>query len=79
MARARTITYECEQCGSDIIVTSTGEGQLSPIYCCGVQVTEITTAATSSARQKKQKTKTASVKKKTVKKSGLAKKKTAKT
>jgi len=78
MARAKTITYECEQCGSDIIVTSTGEGQLSPIYCCGVQVTEITTATKSSTRQKKQKAKKASVKKKTVKKSGLAKKKTAK-
>lgn len=76
MARARTITYECEQCGSDIVVTSTGEGQLSPIFCCGMQVTEIATARKSAAR-KKRKTKKASVKKKTVTKSGFVKKKAA--
>jgi hypothetical protein len=40
MAKARTVTYECEQCGSEIVVTSTGEGELSPIYCCGIEVTE---------------------------------------
>jgi hypothetical protein len=38
---ARIITYECEQCGSEIIVTETGETQLSPIYCCGITVSEV--------------------------------------
>jgi len=35
------VTYGCEQCGSKIVVTSTGEGELSPIYCCGIEVAEI--------------------------------------
>lgn len=78
MARTRTITYECEQCGSDIVVTSTGEGQLSPIYCCGIQVTEIAKKRKSTARQKKQAVKKASVEKKTVKKSSPPKKKAPK-
>ena len=38
---ARIVTYECEQCGSEIVVTETGETLLSPIYCCGVTVTEV--------------------------------------
>ena len=37
----RIVTYECEQCGSEIVVTETGETLLSPIYCCGVTVTEV--------------------------------------
>lgn len=43
MTRARTVTYECEKCGSEIVVTSTGEGELSPIYCCGIEVSETAT------------------------------------
>ena len=62
MVRARIFTYECEQCGSEIIVTPSGETQLSPIYCCGIKVTEISSEAKKPSRPKK---KTA---KKTVKK-----------
>jgi Desulfoferrodoxin, N-terminal domain len=45
MASRKTVTYECEQCGSEIVVTSTGEGELSPIYCCGIEVMQITPPA----------------------------------
>jgi hypothetical protein len=59
---ARIVTYECEQCGSEIVVTATGETLLSPIYCCGVTVTEV------SSVPKKQGTVKATVKKKPAKK-----------
>ena len=41
MVDATIATYECKKCGSKIIATKTGERKLSPIYCCGTQVTEI--------------------------------------
>jgi len=71
MAKATIVTYECEQCGSEIVVTSTGESQLSPIYCCGVEVTEL-----SSVEKKPAKTKKKPAKKKTAKKKITQKKKT---
>jgi hypothetical protein len=74
MAKGRTITYECEQCGSEIVVTSTGEGQLSPIYCCGLEVNEV-----SSAQKKATKPAKKTVKKKvTATKKPAVKKKSAK-
>jgi len=69
MATARIITYECEQCGSEIIVTSTGETRLSPIFCCGIEVGEISSGVKKSAAPKKKA-------KKSVKKTVVAKKKT---
>jgi hypothetical protein len=38
---AKVITYNCEVCGSEIVVTESGLTQLSPIYCCGIEVAEI--------------------------------------
>ena len=70
MAKAMIVTYECEQCGSEVIVTRTGETMLSPIYCCGMQVTEV-----SSVEKKPVKPKKKAVKKVTKK---VAKKKVAK-
>lgn len=40
MAHVRMVTYECTECGSEIVVTATGESQLSPIYCCDIEVIE---------------------------------------
>jgi hypothetical protein len=45
---ARVVTYECDQCGSEIVVTETSETVLSPIYCCGLEVLEV-----SSGKKKK--------------------------
>lgn len=50
---ARIVTFECEQCGSEIIVTATGETMLSPIYCCNVEVTEISSVAKKSTKPAK--------------------------
>ena len=52
MAKARVITYECEECGSEIVVTPTGETILSPIYCCGMEVTDISSSVVRKAAKK---------------------------
>jgi hypothetical protein len=70
MAQATIVTYECELCGSEVIVTNTGESRLSPIYCCGMEVTQI-----SSAKKKPKKVAKKAVKKGTKK---VSKKKTVK-
>jgi len=36
----QVITYECDQCGCEVVVTETPETELSPIYCCGFEMTE---------------------------------------
>ncbi len=38
---AKVVTYECNQCGCEVVVTETPETELSPIYCCGMEVMEI--------------------------------------
>jgi len=78
MARKRTVTYECEQCGSEIVVTSTGEGELSPVYCCGIKVTEISSTRKKAVRPKKKTAKNVSSKKGTPQKKTPAKKKALK-
>ena len=78
MARTRTVTYECEQCGSEIVVTSTGEGELSPIYCCGIEATKTSLPGEKTVRPKKTVAKNISGKKGTPKKKIAAKKKTSK-
>jgi hypothetical protein len=75
---ARIITYECEQCGSEIVVTETGETQLSPIYCCSMAVTEVGSVEKKPAKPKKKVTKKITkkvVKKKVAKKTPASKKK----
>ncbi len=79
---ARVITYECEQCGSEIVVTETGETQLSPIYCCSMAVTEVSSVEKKQAKPKKktaQKVTKKIVKKKVAKKAPTLKKKSYKT
>jgi hypothetical protein len=82
MARARVITYECEECGSEIVVTPTGETVLSPIYCCGIEVAEISSLEKKPSKPAKKiaskATKKVTIKKVTAKKKPAAKKKTAK-
>jgi hypothetical protein len=82
MARARVITYECEECGSEIVVTPTGETVLSPIYCCGIKVTELSSVEKKSSKPAKKiakkVVKKVTKKKVAAKKKPAAKKKTAK-
>lgn len=57
MAKTKTVTYECRRCGTEIVVTSIGTGELSPLYCCGVETTETApTAAGKMGRKKKTET-----------------------
>jgi len=78
MATARRITYEYEQCGSEIVVKKTGETVLEPIYCCGAEVVEVTSAEkkqTKSTKKTAKTIKTKVAKKKVVKKKRAATKK----
>ena len=74
---ARIITYECEQCGSEIVVTESLGTQLRPIYCCGIAVTEVTSAEKKPEKPKKKTVKKVT-KKVAKKKKPAAKKKTSK-
>jgi hypothetical protein len=57
MATMRVVTFECRECGSEVVVTATGEVELAPIYCCGVEVAETTSGVSRQAKPKKQITK----------------------
>lgn len=77
---ARVVTYECDQCGSEIIVTETSETVLSPIYCCGLEVLEVSSQKKKPATGKsamKGKPKKHSAKKVAAKKSSATKKKSS--
>ena len=78
MAKAMVVTYECEQCGTEVVVTETGETMLSPIYCCGMEVTEISSVEKKPARPQKKAVKKVAKKKVTKKKKPAAKKKASK-
>lgn len=72
---ARIITYECTQCGSEVVVTESLESRLSPIYCCGMEVAEISAMEKKPAKARK---KTAKKVTKKVAKKKVAKKRAAK-
>jgi lipoate-protein ligase B len=70
---AKVITYNCDVCGSEIVVTESGLSELSHIYCCGIEVTEVSSVP---KKQAKKPTKAAKkvVKKKVAKKTAASKK-----
>lgn len=53
MVEAMVVTYECRQCGTEVVVTETLGTQLSPIYCCGIEVTRISSVPKKAAKPKK--------------------------
>jgi hypothetical protein len=69
----KIVTYECDQCGCEVVVTSTPQTDLMPIYCCGLEVQEVAPVRKKAPAAKKKAKKTA---KKVVKKP-VARKKTA--
>jgi hypothetical protein len=75
MAEATVVTYECRLCGTEVVVSETMGTQLSPIYCCGMEVTKISSVPKKAAKPKKKAIK--KVAKKGTKKK-VAKKKTSK-
>lgn len=48
---ATVITYECKECGCEIVVSGSHESHLRPIYCCGVEVAKIS-ASKKTAKKK---------------------------
>ncbi len=42
---AKVITYECRECGCEIIVSGSHESHLRPIYCCGSEVTKVSSSS----------------------------------
>ncbi len=78
MAKAVVVTYECEQCGSEVIVTRTGETMLSPIYCCGMRVTEVSSVEKKPVKPKKKAVKKVAKKRVAKRKKPAAKKKASK-
>ncbi len=83
MAKGIVVTYECTQCGSEIIVTEAVGSQLRPIYCCGMEVAEVSSGPAKAARSKRGKEakkpvkKTVKAAKKATTKKTVAKKKAA--
>ncbi len=50
---AKAITYECKECGCEIIVSGSHESHLRPIYCCGVEVVKVYSASKGTGAGKK--------------------------
>ena len=50
---ARVVTYECDECGCEVVVTETAETDLSPLYCCGMELTEVSTGKKAAKPKKK--------------------------
>ena len=82
MAKATIVTYECNRCGTEIVVSPAAGAQLSPIYCCGIEVTEVSSVEKSPLKAKKKAVKKVAKKvsktKVAQKKQPVAKKKTTK-
>jgi hypothetical protein len=77
---AKVVTYECDQCGCEVVVKSAPETEMMPIYCCGMEVTEVSPAKKKAAKPKKKVAKKVAkkvVKKQVSKKKPAARKKTA--
>ena len=47
---ARVITYECDECGCEVVVTKTAETELSPLYCCGIELSQVSAAEEKAAK-----------------------------
>lgn len=66
---AKIVTYECDQCGCEVVVSEMPETELSPLCCCGAEMEEVSSA------KKKAKPKKKAAKKKVAKKKVVKKKK----
>ena len=40
MAKEKTVVYECEVCGTEVTVNGPFLPDLSPVYCCGISLSE---------------------------------------
>ena len=74
---ARVVTYECDECGCEIVVTEMPDTDLTPIYCCGTEVTEVSSAVAKPRKKAVKKTTKKVTKKVTSRKKPVAKRKAA--
>ncbi len=75
---AKMVTYECDECGCEIVVTEMPETELNPIYCCGMEVTEVSSVAGKPGKKAVKKATKKVAKKVASRKKPAAKKKAAK-
>ena len=73
---ARVVTYECTECGTEVVVHETLGSQVSPIYCCGIAVAEVFPVKKRTTKPVKKTAKKTT--KKVLKKKPVAKKKSTK-
>lgn len=62
---ARAITYKCSQCGSSVIITRDSSARMTPIYCCGTEVAEVSASKKKPSKSKLKKKPVKKTKKKT--------------
>ena len=74
MAMERIMQYECRVCGRKIEVTRTGDLYEEPVYCCGLQASEVNVPAAPSAPAAAPRRKPVTKKKKKAAKKKVAKK-----
>ncbi len=70
---AKVITYECKECGCEIIVSGSHETHLRPIYCCGVEVKKKSSSAKAAMTKKTKEKKAPKTTKKAMKKTAAGK------
>jgi hypothetical protein len=70
---AKVITYECKECGCEIVVSGSHETHLRPIYCCGVEVAKISPASKGTVAKKTTEKKVINAVKKITKKTTVKK------
>jgi len=63
MSAKKTLKMQCDVCGTEIVVSTSGVFRLEPILCCGLEVVEVPLLARKEARKKARSRKTASPKK----------------
>lgn len=50
--KVRVVNYECILCGTKVDVSSEGEPNIQPIYCCGVEIKELDLRKAASSKAK---------------------------
>ncbi len=39
--KSKVLNMKCDVCGTEIVVTTSAECRLEPIYCCGLEVVDV--------------------------------------
>lgn len=52
MAAKKILKMECDVCGTEIVVSTSGASRLEPILCCGLEVVEVSGSVKKEIRKK---------------------------